>query len=581
MTTTQLEPSDLAGELARADVPTESATSGLPGRRLLVHVLIYGTMLLALLPFMRVNTAWSVDEGLYVYQVRALQDGHWNLDYWASSIDPDGRWFPLNRHEKFGDSYYPYVKAPVYPALVLGATRLFGDAVGLHLLPIVGALLGAVAAWLLASLADRRAAPYAFWIAALGPVVVNAYAVWAHALSTGIAGLTAYVAIRALRDRATVLRVSCVTLGVAGSVLLRTEGLLFAAALAAVFLIVGAIRLIGRSPGVVAAVLLAGVIGVCAVGANRLEHRWVTSFAGDASDKTDYMSGSDVSYLTGKIQGATHILANTNYYEDHGDPITDVKALLTVTATCLAGVALTRRSRRATTVGIAALGVVIGLLVFRFLGPPDTAPGIIAAWPTAIVGLLLFKWRAARLAERVLLGVVVLEVLGTLATQYPQGGAIEWGARYLSPLYPLIACLAALSLYRTAKEKRGDEGWRIVRPALVLLTVLAAGAGLYGMTGYRASMDRRFIDPIEGASGPVITSNEWYAQVAYRTFPDHQWLHVPEEDMPAALTKLADSGYKDVIVYESHPRLTDNPTEIPGGYEVRRVFGGFLYLSRS
>jgi hypothetical protein len=579
VTTAQLEPpAVIADRLAPDAAPAEPDRAS--GRRLLVHIAIYALALLAFLPFMRVNTGWSVDEGLYVYQVRALQQGHWNLDYWASAIDPDGRWFPLNRNEKVDDSYYPYMKTPTYPVLTYGAARLFGDRVGLHLLPIVGALLAAVAAWLLASLADRRAAPYAFWLTALGPVVVNAYAVWAHALSAGIAGLTAYVAISALRDRLTAGRVACLGFGIAGGVLVRTEGLLFAAALVAVIGTVALIRLARRSPGILTAVLLAGVIAVAAVGANRLEHRWIASFAGHATAKADYVSGGDTPYLAGKIEGATHVLADVNYFEGRGEPLTGLKTLATVTATLLAGAALTRRSRRAGVVAVGCLGVVTLLLGLRFVGPPDTAPGIIAAWPVAIIGLVLFKWRTATLAERCLVGIVALEVLATLATQYPEGGAIEWGARYLSPLYPLIAALAALNLYRASRDTPPSEApWRIVRPALAVMAVLAAAAGLYGQSGVRKSLDRP-LDRIDAASGPVITSDEWFAQIGYRTYPDHDWLHVPESEIPDALTKLAGAGYKNVIVFEPLNRLTNDPTRIPGGYEIRRDLHSVLYLNR-
>jgi hypothetical protein len=409
-------------------------------------------------------------------------------------------------------------------------------------------------------------------------VVVNAYAVWAHALSAGVAGLTAYVAIRALRDGITAGRVFCLALGIGTGVLLRSEGLLFAAALAAVIGLVGAIRLAGRHPRALTGVVLAGLIAVAALGANRLEGRWVSSFAGHANAKSDYVSGGDTPYLAGRIEGASHVLADVNYFEGRGDPLTPVKTLLTVTATLLAGMALSRRSRQAGMMAMAALGVVVILLGLRFLGPPDTAPGIIAAWPVAIVGLLLFKWRAATQTERLLIGIVGLEVFATLTTQYPEGGAIEWGARYLSPLYPLIAALAALSLYRNFRETASDSRWRVVRPALALLAILAAGAGLYGQAGVRKHLDRP-LDRIEVAEGPVVTSDEWFAQVGYRTYPDHEWLHVPESEIPTALTKLAAAGYKDLIVFQPLNRLTGDPSHIPGGYQLRRDLRSVLHLT--
>src|SRR5205823_5129505 len=143
-----------------------------------------------------------------------------------------------------------------------------------------------------------------------------------------------------------------------------------------------------------------------------------------------------------KIEGARHVLLDLNYFEGRGRLLTSLKMLLTAAATLAAGLALARPSRQARRVAIAAMSIVILLLAVRVVGHPDTAPGVVPAWPIAVIGLILFRWRTATETERALAGVIVLELLATLATQYPEGGAIEWGARYLSPLYPLVAVLA-------------------------------------------------------------------------------------------------------------------------------------------
>ena len=533
--------------------------------------------LLAFLPFMRVNTGWSVDEGLYVYQVRALQQGDWNLDYWASSIDPDGRWFPLNRNEQHGDSYYPFIKSPAYPALMYGGdapARRDGRA---GILPLAGALLAAVAAWLLASLADRRAAPYAFWIAALGPVVVNAYAVWAHALSAGVAGLTAYVAIRAVQDRLSARWVLSLVVGAAGGVLLRSEGLLFAAALAAVIGTIGAIRFIRRYPRALTAVFLAGVIGVAALGANRLEGRGSLPSPAKPPPRATMSPEAIRRTWPGKSRAPPTSSPASTISRAGMSRSRTRRCCSRWSRPCWRGSPRPpvppcggrgyRRPRRPVRAARPALARAArhGPRHHRRLAGRHRRTAC-------------FKWRAASVAERLLIGVVALEVVATLATQYPEGGAIQWGARYLSPLYPLIAALAALSLCRTIRENASDARWRIVRPALIGLAVLASGAGLYGQAGVRISLDRS-LDRIDAASGPVITSDEWFAQVGYRTYPDHDWLHVAESEIPTALTRLAGAGYKDVIVFEPLDKLTDDPSRIPGGYEVRRDLHSVLYLT--
>jgi hypothetical protein len=231
-------------------------------------------------------------------------------------------------------------------------------------------------------------------------------------------------------------------------------------------------------------------------------------------------------------------------------------------------------------VAVEAMGVVIVLLCLRFVGKPDTAPGIIGAWPIAVIGLIVFKWRAATLAERVLAGIVVLELLATLATQYPEGGAIEWGARYLSPLYPLIATLAALALFRAFQGVPKDRSSRLVASMLLVLTILPAVAGLYGQRGYRAQFDRPF-SQIEAGRGPIITKQEWYGQIGHRVAPAHPWLHVELAEIPTALEKLAAAGYQDVIVAEPLDDWAKDPSQIPGGYRVRRELKKFVYLTRS
>jgi hypothetical protein len=546
-------------------------------RLLRVHLAVFALALISLAPFMRVNTAWTVDEGLYSYQVRALQQGDWKIDYWAAPIDPDGRWFPLKRHEKGRDSYFPYVKSPAYPLLMWAATRVVGDSIGLHLFPILGALGAAAAAWLLASLVDRRAAPFAFWIAALGPVVINAYVIWAHAPSAAVAGLTAYAATRALRGGITATRVAGLCIGIASGVLLRSEGLLFAAALAAALGALGALRLLARAPNAARAVWLAATAGTTALTVNALEHRWVVSIVGHIFSN-DYVRNDGLPYWEGKILGARHILLDVSYLET-GTLLTIVELVMTVVVTVATARALSRSEFRAHVVASVAMFMVAALLVVRFLGPSDTVPGIIPAWPIAIIGLILFKWRLANQVERVLAGVIVLELLATLATQYPEGGGFEWGARYLSPLYPLIAALAALALYRTIQGSSISARRHLV-PLMVLLTLIPAAGGLRAQTSLRSKVDQ-WIQIVEGAPGVVITTDEWLAQGAFRTYPAHEWLHVQSPEIPTALTRLGEAGYKDVIVLEPLSAWSTETLHPPGGYRVRRDLGPAVYLTHS
>ncbi|MGH9283950.1 MAG: hypothetical protein ACRD0S_13565, partial [Acidimicrobiales bacterium] len=115
-----------------------------------VHTLVLAALLVAAAPFLGLGRSFTIDEGAYGIQARALDRGSWAYDYAGRDVDPEGEWVPLYHPTRAGGEWYPYVKQPAWPVAVLGATRLVGDTAGLYLLGVLGALGVAVAAWRLA-----------------------------------------------------------------------------------------------------------------------------------------------------------------------------------------------------------------------------------------------------------------------------------------------------------------------------------------------------------------------------------------------------------------------------------------------
>ena len=541
-----------------------------------MHVAIYALILVGLAPFMRLDTPWSVDEGLYVYQVRALQEGGWELDYWAKDIDPAGRWFPLTNHTRAGDSYFPYVRSPMFPLALWIGTEILGDAAGLHALGILGASGAAAAAWLLASRINPRAAPAAFWITALGPVLLYGYAVWAHAPSSAAAGLAVYAAFVALDRGITARSAISLGVGVAAGVLLRTEGLLLGMALAASLGAVAGWRILRRMAGAALALGLGVAAGGTTVVVNALESRWVTSIV-PAGAGNDYVRGDELAYWNSKMQGAKHILLDGRYLTSSS--IAVATALVVTVAVVTAGVAVRRRSLPD---GLGAVGLIaaVAALVIRFAAEPyDTIPGVFPAWPMAVFGLLLVSWRRGTLKERILVGIIALETLATLATQYTEGGGFEWGARYLSPLYPLAGALAAAALVRTISNFPSARRRQMI-PLLVALALVPAIGGVRATTKLRARYDGA-VRPVEAGRGVVITNEDFLAQVAYRSYPEYRWLRVQSPEIPIALERLAAAGYRDVIVLQPLDAWNRDGGSIPGGYRVLRDGGQKVYLTHN
>ena len=131
--------------------------------------------------------------------MRALDEGSWAYEYRAAPFDPAGDSFPIILSDKGPGGYYPYIKHPGYPLLLLGTTRVFGEALGLHVPGLLGIVGAAMAAWFLARELDARLARPAFWMTVAGPVLVSGYVVWAHAPSAAMAGFALVGAARIAR----------------------------------------------------------------------------------------------------------------------------------------------------------------------------------------------------------------------------------------------------------------------------------------------------------------------------------------------------------------------------------------------
>ena len=235
------------------------------------HVAALGVLLVLLFPLMRPASSFTSDEGAYALQVKALEHGSWAYDYRAAPLDPQGRAFPVILSDGGPSGYYPYVRHPAYPLLLDAATRLVGWTVGLHLVNLLGVLGAAAAAWLLAGELDARLRRPAFWLMAGGPVLVNGFIIWAHAPSAALGGFALVGAARVARRGITPALAVGTAAAVVGSVLLRSEGLLLAVALAIVLAAVRLERTRRPGPGVAAFGLVAGPAAIAALA----ERRWI------------------------------------------------------------------------------------------------------------------------------------------------------------------------------------------------------------------------------------------------------------------------------------------------------------------
>ena len=528
-----------------------------------VHAAALALVLGALLPAMAPRSAFTSDEGAYALQVASLREGSWAYRYRAGRFDPEGDHFPIVNSDRQGARHYAYVKHPAWPLLLLGATRAAGVSIGLHLLPLLGAVGTAVAAWLLAGEVVPRLSRAAFWAAAASPVAVNGYLLWAHTTSAAVAGAALVLAARIVRKGPSPWSTAGLAAALVAGVLLRSEGLLLAGAVA---LAVAGAGLRGSHPlarraaraGATFA-LLAGAALVAALA----ERAWVRALIGGTGYENLEARGGVVSPLA-RLAGAWHVLGQAHYTRPPAALPVVVGAGLVVGVGWLALRRARPHARRDLAVAVA---VAVALSVLRFLVAPEEAiPGLFAAWPLALLGLLLFPWRRAAPAAVVLGAVLALFGVAVLATQYPEGGGLEWGGRFLSPAVAPLAVVTVAGL--VSGLGRLDPVDR--RATTALLAGLAALTAVLALATVGVARSRQGAAVEAVARHPsevMVTTVPALPRIAWSQDARLSWMLATHDTLDPLLIRLRAAGVPQVTLVTERVAVP-----APGSYtSVREV----------
>jgi hypothetical protein len=517
------------------------AASHLWHSSLAIHTLVYALILVALVPFARLDAPFISDEGAYGLQVRSLEAGSWEYPYPGEAYDPEGRYFPITHSTRSDRGWFTYIRHPLYPVLLWVSVKIIGERFGFHVFSLTGAVVVAVAAWLLAGELDRRASRLAFWIAALGPALVNGFIMWAHTLSAAVSGLAGVVALRVLRrGHAGPVAVTLVWgLLVLGG-LVRSEGLLFAGVLAIVF---GTYSLrSGRSAErrVAAAALMAVT---CAAGVDAMWRRMIAGVPVPEFDRASWTVRDRLSSFRVGLVGAS--------YFDYRAGALSVLAIVAVSV----GVWAERRSLPRAHSGLFwGTAVASGLWLARvILAPGDPMFGLVTAWPVVLCGVGLPCRRIVNGAFRALLLVTVMFASAVLGAQYSLGGGFEWGARFLSPAQAPIAALVAVAVF-TYVSKNGYR-WGF-GPAFAALLVIPAVLGMVVLRTTRDRASERISQVTKAGSSVIVTAHPHLARAAWRNQRVAWLLGDNTNDLKDVLSRLNQFAVTSVTVYTPF-RLSD------------------------
>ena len=581
------------------------------GDRLSLHVVAYLGILVAITSLAPLDASLGTDDGAYGGQVFALQQGRWDLDrpvpvvdqanegWFNAAIDPDG---PL-----------PYTSNPSYALLLTGGANLWAMATGttpgegtagdngpaLQAIPVLGAVAAAIAGWVVTAHLDRRAARLGFWLVALGPVVVNATSLWAHTLSTALAGVAVLCVVRIVGapddrtarptgwNRVPVAPGIGLAAALAAGAAIRTEAVLWIASLAV------ATVAVDRRSSTMIVLAPATALGMGAWAANRL---WGLSLRADRLPivtSANELNGSP-GWAASRLPAAWELLVTT--IRPGPGPVLLLVALMVITLGALdlrsrhaeeepgaVGAAEPSAPGRSASLGRPAILLLLGVgiyLVVIAVSRSSLLAGTLTAWPAVLVLLVAGRYGCwpvsssptssgagppgSRMVAVLLLGSSALFAAAVVATQYAEGGGLQWGGRYLSMAYVPIAAAAAVV---------GREVFHRTKLPVAALVIAPAVLGVAGSIQLHRGHADLMAAITERPSEVIVSDLRPLTRIGWSALPTAIYV-ADDTSIEPLLTTLADADVATVTVVG----IGDVELDGLAGYHLDGTDGPLRYL---
>lgn len=385
-----------------------------------------------------------------------------DVGYWAERYDPKGDLQPLYYTYRVGGRWVNVSTLPMvyaaYPLYAVGGDR------AVLLLPMLGAVLAALAAAALARRLGGGDGRMTFWIIGLvTPVAIYALDFWEHSIGLALI-LWAVVLVWDVMERRAGWRAALgagALFGLAAT--MRTEALVYlvvTVGLACVVLLVRQ-RSLAR-PLVVGSCALAGAFA--ALVGNRLLEQLTLGADLRGARVTGTASTSGGAMAT-RVKEAFTTTVGVGFAGMRPSSEWVVGAALVVLIAAGAWL-LTSDDRRRVAVGIVCAVVAGVVYLDRFTQGLGFVPGLLVASPFAAVGVVL-AWKTPGLRWPAAVAVAALPV--AWVSQFSGGADAQWGARYLLTSGEVLAVVGCVAL-------------RTHRRALVATVILSALVTLGGIT---------------------------------------------------------------------------------------------------
>jgi hypothetical protein len=503
--------------------------------------------------------AWSgSDAGGKVATIRVMDQRHTlrpDVGYWAERSDPDGTYHPLIYTKKAGTHWLQVTSLPfIYLGLPL--YKVAGTA-GLLFIPAFGSLLAAYSARRLALAVGAAQGWGAFWLVGLGsPMFFYAADFWEHSAAVGLALLA--LALLFERRNWMVALVAGVIAGVA--IVLRTEVLVYVAALGAGVMVVGEERRewLRRAGHIVAA---GGGLVAVLVG-NPLVERAVIGAAVRSTRASDQVASAGGGAGRRLSDG---LLTLVGFIPDDTGRAYVIGVALVLTFMAIGYLAL--RRNHVDLQGRVVGAVAIALAAVRFRDGLGFIPGALPASPVSAAGLV-----GARSAKAKVVLVTAIVALPVVWLFQWQGQLVpQWGGRYVLLTGALLTVTGAVALEAA--------GWR--RPMVAFLVGYAIAVSAYGVVWHAqrtrgvaragAIIDREPKDEV------IISGIAHLGRETGAFYGVHRWLNGPgRSGLQGAAAVAKQEGASKIAVVDLSDNVSPPPVDGYRFVDSRKVpFLGF------
>lgn len=483
-------------DTARADVADAGSSGAVPrpvGRRRSRHGRAVAScaavgLVLAIAVVSSGRGLVTSDEGALLAQARLLEEtGAWAVPNPAPELDPDARWAAIEKADVTASGIVPSSKHPLLTWIARIGLRLGGGSPagvrGLQVLAAVGVVL--LTGRLARLCGVARPGLVTLAAAACSPLAYDSIVLMGHPFGTLAATSTVVAAVELDRPRRPARHVAWLAVGFGSSALgplVRNEAVLV-------------------SMGVIVTLVSVSFLERAAATASERLRRWVGAGVVAAGTATGYLADAAWS---GRVLGAGarpfHIA------DDHGvigrmsgamsslllpgDGSAVISVIAGLGFVAAIGAALRWRRGASPVVPLAVVGVVGA--VWPFVAEPHLVGGLFVACPLLAGGLVLARRPASR-ELRVVAIAASIAVAGVLATQYADGGGLQWGGRYLHVALPAAIVLAAVGVGAAAPAPASRL--RLVAALVAVATIGNIAAMSVSLSGVR-SLNTASVDSV-------------------------------------------------------------------------------------